>query len=585
MSENLQRLNEWLKEETLDATLRGELESLLTQYEKVPNGEAAPEIADRFYRELEFGTAGMRGIMGAGLNRINVHTIRRATQGFAAALTEIKVKFTPTTPLRVAIAYDNRLNSDLFAYEAACVFAANGIEALVFGSLSATPLLSYAVRELNCLGGLVITASHNSKRYNGYKIYDDTGCQCLEGLATRVSQLIELVDIWKGVKTVASQYSGTVSERLAAAAENESLIQIISEKVEQQFVEDVLKLSLGREGLSNLNVVYTPLNGTGRVPVSAALAAIGVGSLDGPKAQMEPDPYFTTCPEPNPEKMDALSLGLSLCREKQGLGNPPDILIGTDPDCDRVGVAVFHGGDYLRLTGNQIGVLLLDYIIERRIEKGDFPKDGLMVTTIVSSPLASVLAEEKGLEVRKVLTGFKYIGETINNLTNQGTARRFLFGFEESCGYLSGTHVRDKDAVNASVLICEMAARYKTQSKTLLDRLQEIYETYGYFVEELQEFAKPGADGMAEIAAMMQQGRNPEMQKRFSVPVVFHKDYAQDKNRPANVIEFNFEDGSRAILRPSGTEPKLKIYYFGRGKTQTEAEAAVARVKGEMKFL
>jgi phosphoglucomutase len=536
---------------------------------------------------MEFGTAGMRGIMGAGLNRINLHTVRRATQGYADYLKEVAAAEKFCGIIRVAIAYDNRKDSDLFAFETACVLAANNIEAHLFNTLSATPLLSYAVRKLDCRGGVVITASHNSKDYNGYKIYDENGCQCLDAAAARVAELIEGVDIWGGVFTVAGSYEGDLPTRMIEAAEKNDLIRLISTKLEEEFVTEILgSCSLGNEGMDKLNVVYTPLNGTGMVPVREILTRAGVGELDYPEAQMKPDPEFPTCPEPNPEKADALKLGLELCRKKTAEGNPPDILLATDPDCDRVGVAVYDlsASDYKQITGNQVGVLLLDYIIERKKGKGTMPCDPIMVTTIVSTPLAIALAEANGVEAVKVLTGFKYIGNLINGLEKNCAEGRFIFGFEESCGYLSGTHARDKDAVNASLLICEMAALYKTQGKTLLTRLDEIGAKYGYYKEALAEYVRPGERGMAEIASMMAAARSENMRANLELPLKEYKDYAEDAERNANVVEFDFEDGSRTILRPSGTEPKLKVYFAGIGKTPEEAEGSVERLKSSIKF-
>jgi phosphoglucomutase len=575
-------LQYWLSQDTLDPALREELTRLKAASEEDPEGEAAAELHDRFYRELAFGTAGMRGTMGAGINRINVHTVRRATQAFANQLLELKNKIGTITPLRVAIAYDNRKDSDLFAFETACVFVANGFDTHLFGRLSATPLLSYAVRELKCLGGVVITASHNPAAYNGYKIYDDTGCQCQENQANRVTQLIDMVDMFHGINTVADLYQGDLPARVQAAAAEQELLHIIPDAFEELYTQEVRSLSLSREGLADLSVVYTPLNGTGFIPVTRTLEKIGVGQLAWPPEQADPDPAFTTCPEPNPEKEPALALGLALCKEKAEAGSPPDILIATDPDCDRIGTAVYHKGDYVRLSGNQIGVLLLDYIIEARRAAGTLPQRGVMVTTIVSTPLAIALAEANGLDARKVLTGFKYIGGIINELKRKGERSRFLFGFEESCGYLSGTHVRDKDGVDAAMLTCEMAALYKTQGKTLVDRFIEIEEQYGYYEEQLVEYSMPGEEGMAQIAAMMAKGREPATREGFSVPPSAYKDYEQDKKMKANVVEFDFADGSRAILRPSGTEPKLKIYYAGRGATQAEAQAAIERMRAEM---
>jgi phosphoglucomutase len=575
MNENVNKLKNWLLAPGVGEASRAELAALLSEYEvSGEEGAAAGEINDRFYRDLEFGTAGMRGIMGAGTNRVNVLTVRRASQGFADSLL-----LAAKGPIKIAIAYDNRRDSDLFAFEAACVFMANGIETYLFERLSSTPLLSYAVRQLGCAGGVVVTASHNPKQYNGYKIYDATGCQCLTEEAERVAAKIAATDIETGIRTVADRYEGTPEARARAAAESEPLLHLVGEDLENAYIDTVFALSVNQNVSENLHVVYTPLNGTGNIPVRAILAKAGVGTVDVVAEQALPDPEFTTCPEPNPEKAAALKLGLELCRAKQAAGNPPDILLATDPDCDRVGVAVLSDGAYTQLTGNQIGVLLFDYIVTSRREKGTMPDRPILVTTIVSTPLASVIAAKNGIETQKVLTGFKYIGEKINSLEEKGEADRFLLGFEESCGYLSGIHVRDKDGVNAALLICEMAGLYKAQGKTLTDRLDEIAKAYGYFVEELAEFVKPGQKGMAEIRAIMAKVRDPKMRDGFSATLTHYNDYERGPAPRSDVVEFAFADGSSAILRPSGTEPKLKIYLSARGDTPEIAAQSMQDLK------
>ncbi|MDR1027787.1 MAG: phospho-sugar mutase [Clostridiales Family XIII bacterium] len=587
MNENVNKLKQWLSMRNLDAALRDELDALLSAYEAAgPEGEAASEIDDRFYRDLEFGTAGMRGVMGAGANRMNVVTVRRASQGFADVIRDAADaragKAAGEAASKVAIAYDNRRNSCLFAFEAACVFAANGIETYLFDRLSSTPLLSFAVRRLGCAAGVVITASHTPKQYNGYKIYDATGCQCLTEDATRVAARIAATDPETDVKTAADRYKGTLPERLAAALSSEKLLHLVPADVERAYLDAVLGLSLNPGAARDLSVVYTPLNGTGNLPVWETLARAGVGAVETVEEQTLPDPEFTTCPEPNPEKESALELGLALCRKRRAQGDPPDILIATDPDCDRVGVAVLSGGDYVRLSGNRIGVLLLDYIATERARKGEMPDRPVMVTTIVSTPLASVIAAEHGIEARKVLTGFKYIGETINALAAKGEQDRFLFGFEESCGYLSGAHVRDKDGVNAALLICEMAGLYKQRGKTLVDRLSEIGEHSGYFEETLVEFVKPGQKGMEEIRAIMAKARDPKTKDAFDAEVVRCNDYEQMWTPKADVVEYAFADGGRAILRPSGTEPKLKIYLTGKGDTPEAARRSMEGLREEL---
>jgi phosphoglucomutase len=623
-NENILLLNEWLALTGLPAELRAELEGLLADYEaQGEGGAAAADIGDRFYRDLEFGTAGMRGIMGAGRNRMNVLTVRRASQGFASVLLDEPREWLASAP-SIVIAYDNRRDSDLFAYEAACVFVANGIKTWLFPRLSATPLLSYAVRRLGADAGVVVTASHNGRKYNGYKIYDRTGCQCRTEAAGRVAARIADTALEDGIKSVAGSYAGSLAERVAAAAQ-EPLLEIISDALEEEYVERVLDFRTAAEGLDKLGIVYTPLNGAGSVPVKRLLTRLGVNNVAVVPEQDYPDPEFTSCPEPNPEKPDAFRLGLELARKKQAEGKAPDLLLGTDPDCDRVGVSVFDGDVYVQLNGNQTGVLMLDYLIEKRRMR-DWQREGaadcglqeaegatgrpltesVMVTTIVSTPLASVIAEANGLRTVKVLTGFKYIGELMNELEAAGEEDRFLLGFEESCGYLSGTHARDKDAVNAVMIICEMAAEYKRRGATLLTRLNEVEEKHGYFAERLAEFARPGEQGMSEIAAAMAKvrkygaaqvdtiavagvdGERPAgtrgnsqksaaaeaEEKRPALRLMRMTDYAPGVNGlpPAEVVQYDTEGGGRVIFRPSGTEPKLKVYISARGETREAAE-------------
>ncbi|MDR0852498.1 MAG: phospho-sugar mutase [Clostridiales Family XIII bacterium] len=581
MNENLTRLEEWRRLPALDDALKSELETLLHSYEaEGPEGSAAAEIDDRFYRDLEFGTAGMRGIMGAGRNRMNTFTVRRASQGFADVLALPALTQTASrggAPIRIAIAYDNRKDSDLFAFEAACVFVANGIETHLFRRLSATPLLSFAVRKLGASAGIVITASHNGKAYNGYKIYDRTGCQCRSEEANRVAEQIARTNLTSGIKSVAERYTGSLSERIRAAATSEPLLHLIPDTLEDAFVDAVYGFRLsGADGLKNLKVVYTPLNGTGNIPVRQILSKIGVSDVTVVPDQERPDPAFTTCPEPNPEKKEALKRAMDLAEAARSAGAAPDIILGTDPDCDRVGVAVYDGTSYVSLNGNQVGVLLLDYIIRERKKANTLPSNPVMITTIVSTPLAAEIAAKNGVKSVKVLTGFKYIGEKINELERIGEAHRFLLGFEESCGYLSGTHVRDKDAVNAAMLVCEMAADCKQRGITLLNRLQEVSDLYGHYAEDLVEFVRTGEKGMAEIAAAMATARDPKTAENFGVPVTRVTDYARDGDLPpADVVQFDTTGGGRVIFRPSGTEPKLKIYLSGRGDTAEASAHAV----------
>ncbi|MDR1815149.1 MAG: phospho-sugar mutase [Clostridiales Family XIII bacterium] len=582
MEDYLKELDLWLAQEDLDVFVRLELQELKERYQADPGDETVrAEISDRFYRFMEFGTAGMRGVMGAGPNRINVHTIRKISQGYADHLNEEYAKDGHVP--RVAIAYDNRHNSDAFALEAARVFAANGIEAYIFGRLSATPLLSYAARVLGTDGGVVCTASHNNKTYNGYKIYDSHGCQCMPEEAAKVAAKIDLVDLWTGVKI----------------CESSPLLRMIDPQMEEDYVARVLEESRTPGALADISVVYTPLHGTGNVPVRSLLAQAGIGKLTVVPEQEKPDPEFTTCPEPNPEKRAALELGLKLCEKLAAEGDPPDLLIGTDPDADRLGVAVRHGGQYVQLSGNQVGFLIFDYILTCHARDGSMPERPVFITTIVSTPLTGEMAKKHGVETRKVLTGFKNIGDQMNALEADGEVGRYVFGFEESCGYLSGTYARDKDAQNAALLLLEAAGVLKAAGKTLLDRAEELYAEYGYFIDGLDEFVRPGESGMHEIQAIMAKLREPAALTAFSAVVTVSADYRSGTRTAyklggraetsaiegvpsSDVVEFDLADGCKILARPSGTEPKCKIYYTGVGPTEDAARKAIDRMKEEV---
>ena len=587
-------LDEWLEHEELDPPVRAELLALKEDY---LNGkrDASEQINDRFYRFMEFGTAGMRGIMGAGPNRINIHTIRKITQGYAEYLNEITED--KVEPAKVAIAYDNRLHSDLFALEAALVFIANGIETYLFSRLSATPLLSYAARELGTDGGVVVTASHNNKHYNGYKIYDSNGCQCMPDDAEKVAEHVDEVDMWNGVKTLSdlyppadgdeTAYKGAtegVFGRMKRISVEEPLLKIIHEDMECSYIDRVLEEGFTPGAMKDLRVVYTPLNGAGLVPVQAILKKSEISELTVVTEQEFPDPNFTTAPEPNPEKPEALRLGLELCEKLKGEGKAPDILIGTDPDADRLGSAILHGGKYIQLTGNQVGMLILDYVVSCRQTAKKMPDRPIFVTTIVSTPITGKMAKKHDIETRLVLTGFKNIGDQINKLEAAGEESRYIFGFEESCGYCSGTYCRDKDAQNAALLLLEAAGVLKQSGKTLLDRIDELYIEYGYYLEGLDEFVRPGEKGMHEIAEMMAKLREADVQNAFGSKVTGVIDYSNGiGDVPAsNVLQFDFSDGCRLLARPSGTEPKLKIYYTGVGPTEEEAKKAITRMKREI---
>ena len=599
ITKELEEMNDWLAQEQLDPPVRAELESLKSRYEAAPDdAEIIEEVGDRFYRFMEFGTAGMRGVMGAGPNRINIHTIRKISQGYAEFLVEKTAG--SGRPAKAAIAFDNRRNSDLFAFEAACVFIANGVETYLFKQLSSTPLLSYTARIIGTDGGVVLTASHNNKEYNGYKIYDSHGCQCMPEEAELVSDKIDAVDMWKGIKTISDLYAGDdLAMRRENAAAAEPLLTLIGLSMEDDYIDEVLQTSLTPNALADLKVVYTPLNGTGARPVQKILEKAGVGCMTIVPEQADPDPDFTTAPEPNPEKLAALKLGLDLCKRLQDEGTAPDILIGTDPDSDRLGSAVLHEGEYVRLSGNQVGILIFDYIINCRERDAKMPPEPVFVTTIVSSPITGEMADKHNIELRKVLTGFKNIGDQMNKLESADEETRYIFGFEESCGYLSGLYARDKDAQNAALMLLEATGVLKQQNKTLLDRMEELYAEYGYYLDDLDELVRPGEKGMLEIKEIMAKLRDPEIMKSFSSDVRCTADYHTGERTEykedgvvkifpivdvpeSDVVEFDLADGCRILARPSGTEPKLKIYYTGVGPSETAAEQAIERMKEEM---
>jgi phosphoglucomutase len=595
-AETKRKLARWLKRHDLDEGLRAELSALAKAAEAAPaDRDAEAALGDRFYRDLEFGTAGMRGILGAGSNRMNIHTVRLITQGLANYINEKRRASAGGKRPSAAIGYDNRINSDIFAFETACVLLANDIDVYIYPALAPTPALSFAVRHYGCDAGVMITASHNTKEYNGYKVYDAAGEQSLPDEAEAISAHIEKLDIFDDVRTVVSSKGGSFAERVAEAAtarkDGGARLEIIPQGVTDAFIDAVLTLSMGKRNFSNLSVVYTPLNGTGNLPVRRILGLIGLTKLYIVKEQEAADGEFPTCPYPNPEKREALERGLALCEELRAEGRPPDILMATDPDCDRVGVAVSHGGEYTLLNGNEVGVLLFDFICRSRTASGTMPRAPVAVKTIVSSPLASVIADKYGVKMINVLTGFKFVGEQITLLEEKGEAERYIFGFEESCGYMSGSHVREKDAVNACMLIAELAAECKERGLTLVDRLEEIYREYGFYESSLLEFAMDGESGMNRIKRIMTALRKDRAQDFFSRPVAETTDYLTSRRfadgaesvtdlPKSDVLEFVFKDAGSAIVRPSGTEPKLKIYLAASGATK-DAAASAARTLGD----
>ncbi len=521
-------------------------------------------INDCFYRELEFGTAGLRGVIGAGTNRMNVYTVGRASQGIADYVNSV------AKDGRIAIAYDSRIKSKLFAETAASVFAANGITAYIYDELMPTPMLSFAVRYLNCHAGVVITASHNPAKYNGYKAYGPDGCQLNIEASNFVFSYIQKTDFFGGIKTIDFE-----------TALKDGKIKYITQDVIDAFLDNCETQSLSPEILksSDMSVVYTPLHGTGNKPVRAILKRVGINNVTVVSEQELPDGNFPTAPYPNPELSQPFECALKLAETVK-----PDILLATDPDADRVGIAVCNDGKYELMTGNQVGALLLDYILKRRTELGTMPKNPIAVKTIVTSEICQKIADKYGCELRNVLTGFKFIGEQILGLEEAGEPERYIFGFEESYGYLSGTFVRDKDAVTASMLICEMACYYKAQGKTLFDALNDIESELGFYINKQASFTFEGQQGMQIMAGIMDGlGTNPPTEISDS-KVVEIRDYDKSviKNLEngteekidlpsSKVLEYRLDNGCSLIVRPSGTEPKIKIYVSAVAKTKAES--------------
>ena len=563
MTENMQ-YQRWLDFPLEDPALK---EELLGRQGK------EDEIFDRFYQELAFGTAGLRGVLGAGTNRMNIYTVRKATQGMADYLNE---KYPAAS---IAISYDSRINSRLFAEETARVMAANGVTAYLYDQLMPTPALSFAVRDLKCQAGVMITASHNPAKYNGYKAYGPDGCQMTDEAANAVLKKIGEIDIFDGVK---------VADFDQALAQGK--IQYIKQEVIDRYLDAVESQSI-RKGIcadSGMKVVYPPLSGAGNMCVRAILDRIGVKDVVPVKEQEMPDGNFPTCPYPNPEIREALQKGLDLCETEK-----PDLLLATDPDCDRVGIAVPHDGGYLLLTGNEVGVLLTDYIASSRIELGTMPQNPIVVKTIVTTSMIDRLAETYGFEVVNILTGFKYIGEQILRLEEKGEQDRYIFGFEESYGYLSGGYVRDKDAVDGSMLICEMAAYYKKQGKTLADVLFGLYEKYGMHLNTQASFTCEGASGMERMREIMDDLRVNAPTEICGKKVLWMSDYQASVKKSAdgeqpihlpryNVVEYGLEGDNVIVVRPSGTEPKIKVYFMVKGRSRAEAGELEAQFKARM---
>ncbi len=534
-------------------------------------------IKDRFYRDLEFGTGGLRGVIGAGSYRLNIYTIRRATQGLADY---VNGAFENAA---VAIGYDSRIKSDVFAREAAKVLAGNGIKAYIYPELMPTPMLSWAVRSLGCKAGIVCTASHNPAKYNGYKAYGADGCQMTIEAADIVLNAINSVEMFGGAKLV--DFDEGVKS---------GMIEIIGDEVVEAYLNEVKKQQVHPEvcATSGLKVVYTPLNGSGNKPVRAILEKIGITDVTVVPEQEMPDGNFPTCPFPNPEIKEALALGLELCKTVQ-----PDLLLATDPDCDRVGIAVPDGkGDYVLFSGNEVGAMLLEYICHERIALGTMPKNPVAVKSIVSTDIAMAIAEEYGVELKNVLTGFKFIGEQIGYLEAAGEADRYIFGFEESYGYLVGSYVRDKDAVVGSMMICEMAAYYRSKGISLLEAREAMYKKYGNYVHTVASFTCEGASGMAQMAKIMGDLHANPFTEIAGFKVVGLLDYLthEDKDYVAgttnvidlpksDVITFKLENGATVVLRPSGTEPKIKAYYTTIAPERKDAVALGQTIAADFK--
>jgi len=546
----------WLNDTSVDEATKAELRSIADQ---------PKEIEDRFYRDLEFGTGGLRGVIGAGTNRMNVYTVSRATQGLAQYLLKLGK---PQETLSVVIAYDSRNQSPEFALETAKVLAGNGIKAYVFETLRPTPELSFAVRYLQADAGIVITASHNPPEYNGYKVYNATGGQLVPDEAERVIGEIRGVQRFADVKKLSRE-----------EAEAKGLLEWIGDNVDKAYIEAVTAVSLNQELVtrmsSKMRIVYTPLHGAGNLPVRAALATIGFSQVKTVAAQEKPDANFSTVKSPNPEEKDAFALAIQEAKAWDA-----DIIIGTDPDCDRMGAVVKDAsGEYFVLTGNQSGAIMVDYLLNGLKERGQLPNDGVVVKTIVTSEMGAVIAQHYGARVVNTLTGFKYIGEKMTQYEREGGGS-FLFGYEESYGYLAGKYARDKDAVVAAMLICEAAAYYKSQGKTLYDVLQELYERHGYFLEKLESRTMKGKDGLEKIQSIMTAWRNEPPADLNGLRVTKVEDFSQGLYGlpKENVLKYTLEDESWFCLRPSGTEPKIKVYFAVRARTGQEAAAALTRL-------
>lgn len=567
----LDKYNFWRTNDYFDADIRKELEQI-----KDNNSE----IEERFYRELEFGTGGLRGIIGAGTNRMNIYTVRKATQGLANFICangeEAKKK-------GVAIAYDSRHKSPEFAMEAAKILATNGIKAYIFDELRPTPMLSFAVRFLGASAGIVITASHNPKEYNGYKVYGEDGGQLPVSASNIVLEEINKLENLTKISVLGEE-----------KAKESGLITVIGKEVDDAYMKKLHELAIHKELVEKyapgLKIVYTPIHGSGNKPVRRILKEMGYENILVVKEQEKPDPDFSTVKSPNPEEKEALSLAIELAKKED-----VSLIIGTDPDSDRVGVVVRNAaGEYMTLTGNQTGCLLLEYVLSQKKKLGKLPENGFVVKTIVTTELSRRIAKEYNMELIEVLTGFKFIGEKIKQLDEFGD-KKYLFGFEESYGYLAGTFVRDKDAVIASMLIAEMAVWYESRNMTLYDGLEELFAKYGYYQEGITSFTLSGKEGLEKIKSAMDTLRSEDirdfgsyrLQARRDYKEGSRADYIENKTEKldlpeSDVLYYEFTDGSWFCIRPSGTEPKIKIYYGVSEKTETLAKDKLQGLKKEV---
>ncbi|VYU27204.1 phospho-sugar mutase [Clostridium paraputrificum] len=560
-----EKYNEWINSDIISEEIKNELKNIKDE----------KEIEDRFYKDLDFGTGGLRGIIGAGSNRMNIYTVSKATQGFANYLNE---SFENPS---VAVAYDSRNMSKEFATAAALTLCANGVKVFLYESLRPTPVLSFAVRHLSCKGGIVVTASHNPKQYNGYKVYDEFGGQVTDEKANKIISLVNDVKDFSMIKNMSEE-----------EALNKGLLVYIGEDVDKAYIDEVKNLTirkeLVKENAKDLKIIYTPIHGSGNIPVRRVLSELGYSNVKVVKEQEEPNGNFPTAPYPNPEMPQVFELALEMAKQES-----PDIIFGTDPDCDRIGVVVKESnGDFKVLTGNQTGLLLTYYVLSALKETNSLPENGVVIKTIVTTEGARKIAEDFGIELMDVLTGFKYIGEKIREFRESGD-KKYLFGFEESYGYLAGEFVRDKDAVIASMLIAEMTLYYKEQGMSLYEALIKLYEKYGFYKETLISIELEGKEGQEKIASCIDALRNSSIESVDGVKVSTKLDYklsveesngvkSEIKLPKSNVLKYILEDGSSFVVRPSGTEPKMKIYLAVKGSSLENAESEIERFKSKV---